>query len=177
MLRQLLLDIAHGVFPPADGDIRVLPPEGSLHGVLAFTAHSIVVTDLSPRLVLERLPSGDLADLELVVRQDLEEHPRVQRARRLRRDVSVYSDAKGRGLVTIRRGLAGRLELSFEVDDAHQRQGLGRRLVAAALCVAPAGEPVFAQVASGNAQSLRSLLAVGFRPIGSEVLFEPACDS
>jgi RimJ/RimL family protein N-acetyltransferase len=30
---------------------------------------------------------------------------------------------------------------------------------------------VFAQVAPGNAASLRAFLAAGFRPIGSEVLF------
>jgi RimJ/RimL family protein N-acetyltransferase len=35
----------------------------------------------------------------------------------------------------------------------------------------PKGDVVFAQVAPGNAASLRAFLAAGFRPIGSEVLF------
>jgi len=35
----------------------------------------------------------------------------------------------------------------------------------------PEGDVVFAQVAPGNAASLRAFLAAGFRPIGSEVLF------
>ena len=34
-------------------------------------------------------------------------HPRVARARRLRREVAVYADPAGRGLVTLGRGLAG----------------------------------------------------------------------
>jgi len=33
------------------------------------------------------------------------------------------------------------------------------------------GEPLFAQVAPGNAASLRAFLAAGFVPIGAEVLF------
>jgi hypothetical protein len=37
----------------------------------------------------------------------------------------------------------------------------------------PAGEPVFAAVAAGNARSLRAFLAVGFKPIGCEVVLLP----
>jgi RimJ/RimL family protein N-acetyltransferase len=37
----------------------------------------------------------------------------------------------------------------------------------------PADELVFAQVAPGNAASVRTFLACGFVPIGSEVLFRP----
>ncbi len=69
------------------------------------------------------------------------------------------------------RGLAGRREISFEVAPEHRGAGLGRRLVAAALALVPATEPVFAQASPGNAASLRALLASGFRPISSEVLF------
>jgi hypothetical protein len=36
---------------------------------------------------------------------------------------------------------------------------------------APDGVPLFAQVAPGNAASLRTVEAAGFRPIGAEVLF------
>jgi hypothetical protein len=38
----------------------------------------------------------------------------------------------------------------------------------------PPAEPVFAQVAPGNAGSLRAVLAAGYRPIGGEVLFARA---
>ncbi|NEC76087.1 GNAT family N-acetyltransferase, partial [Streptomyces rochei] len=45
-----------------------------------------------------------------------------------------------------------------------------RRLVAAARRLA-GGEPVWAQVAAGNARSLRAFQAAGYRPVGSEALF------
>lgn len=69
------------------------------------------------------------------------------------------------------RGLAGRMEISLEVDPAHRGQGLGRRAIASASALAPPDEPLFAQVSPGNVASLRSFLAAGFRPIGAEVLF------
>ena len=94
----------------------------------------------------------------------------MQRARRLRREVAVYADLEGRGLVTLGRGLAGRWELSVEVAPAHRGAGLGRRLIAAGWRLAPAGAPLFAQVAPGNAASLRAFLAAGFRPAGAEAL-------
>ena len=68
-------------------------------------------------------------------------------------------------------GLAGRWEMAYEVEPQHRGEGLGRRLAAAARLLVPAGEPVFAQVAPGNAASLRCCLAADFVPIGSEVLF------
>jgi hypothetical protein len=37
----------------------------------------------------------------------------------------------------------------------------------------PAGEQIFASCAPGNAQSLRALLAAGFRVIGAENLIRP----
>jgi hypothetical protein len=37
----------------------------------------------------------------------------------------------------------------------------------------PAGEQVWAQVAPGNAASVRAALAAGFRPVGAEVLLHP----
>jgi GNAT superfamily N-acetyltransferase len=100
---------------------------------------------------------------------DASEHGRVQRAQRYRSDVRVYT-ADG-GVLAIGRGLAGRLEVSIEVDPASRTRGLGRSLAAAALALAPPGEAVFAQVSPGNAASLRAFLAAGYRPIGSEVLF------
>lgn len=96
---------------------------------------------------------------------------RVIRAQRYRTDVSAYTDPEGAGVVVLGRGLAGRREVSFEVDDIARGGGLGRRLLLAIRALAPGDEVLFAQVAPGNAASLRSILAAGFTPIGSEVLF------
>ncbi len=45
------------------------------------------------------------------------------------------------------RGLCGRWEVGYEVEPEHRNAGRGRRLVAAARRLVPAGEPLFAQVA------------------------------
>jgi L-amino acid N-acyltransferase YncA len=82
--------------------------------------------------------------------------------------VRVYGDE--RGLVTLGRGLAGRTELSVEIDTEQQGQGHGRSLNRDALRVAIVGSPVFAALSPGNARSLRAFLAAGFRPIASEVI-------
>jgi hypothetical protein len=108
---------------------------------------------------------------QLPRRGDLDAHPRVRHARHLRRDVVVYGDE--RGLVTLACGLAGRRELSIEASPERQGSGAGRSLLEDALGLVPLGEPVFAAVAPGNARSLRAFLAVGFSPIGSEVLLYP----
>lgn len=75
------------------------------------------------------------------------------------------------GLLTLGRGLVGRLELSVELysADLHSR-GDGRRLIAAGLALVPDGRLVWAQVAPGNASSLRAFLSCGFAPIGAETL-------
>ena len=57
------------------------------------------------------------------------------------------------------------------VDPERRNRGLGRLLVAAARHLAPPGEQLFAQVAPGNAASLRAVAAAGFHPLGAEVLF------
>ena len=118
---------------------------------------------------------GAGADAVVPRRSDLEEHARVRRARALRRDVEVYGDE--RGLVTLGRGPAGRRELSVEVPAGSEGRGRGRSLLADALALVPAGEPVFAAVTPGNARSLRAFLACGFTPVGSEVLLRPDRDS
>ena len=117
------------------------------------------------------------AAVELCRRHDLDDHARVERAAHHRHDLAVYADreqGEPDGVVVVGRGLAGRWELAFEVATHAQGRGLGRRLAVAARAVAPPGEALFAQVAPGNARSLRALLAAGFRPIGSEVLFPAA---
>jgi hypothetical protein len=115
---------------------------------------------------------GPPAGTRLARRDDLAEHPRVRRARQLREQVTVYGDE--RGVVTLGCGLAGRRELSIEATTPDQRAG--RTLLADALTLVPAGEPVFAAVAPGNARSLRAFLAAGFTPIGGEVLIRPDPD-
>jgi GNAT superfamily N-acetyltransferase len=98
-------------------------------------------------------------------------HPRIERAVRYRENVRAFSDAGERGVLIVGQGLAGRWEVSLEVDESHRGAGLGRRLAAAARALVPQGEPLFAQVSPGNVSSLRAFLAAGYRPIGAEVLF------
>jgi GNAT superfamily N-acetyltransferase len=109
--------------------------------------------------------------LELRPGVDPDRHPRAARALRYRGGLEVWTDREGAGVLVVGRGLAGRRELSFEVDPAARNRGLGRLLVAAARHLTPPGEPLFAQVSPGNAASLRVVEAAGFRPIGAEVLF------
>jgi L-amino acid N-acyltransferase YncA len=66
------------------------------------------------------------------------------------------------------RGIGGRLEVSVEVDEAVRHRGLGRSLVRAARHLVT--EPLWAQVAPGNARSMRTFLAAGYRPVGAEAL-------
>ncbi|GAA3078313.1 GNAT family N-acetyltransferase [Kribbella aluminosa] len=100
--------------------------------------------------------------------QDLD-HPRVDRAWRYRDDVRVYVDAD-EGLVLTGRGLADRLECAIEVPPNARRQGHGRRLALAARALIPPDSAVWAQITPGNAASLRTFLAAGYKPVGSEAL-------
>jgi GNAT superfamily N-acetyltransferase len=109
--------------------------------------------------------------LELTPGIDLDRHERVAHALRYRNDLEVWTAQEGAGVLVLGRGLAGRREVAFEVDPARRNRGLGRSLAAAARHLTPPGEPLFAQVAPGNAASLRVVEAAGFRPIGAEVLF------
>ena len=118
----------------------------------------------------ERGVEGALPAREVAARG----HPRVDRARRWRRELRVF-EGEG-GMVVLGRGLAGRLELSVEVVADRRDRGLARRLVAGALRAAEPDEPVFAQVAAANAASLRALQPAGFAAVGAEVLFGPAED-
>jgi hypothetical protein len=196
------LGAAEGRFPPVDGGCTVLPPlPGGLACSVAFTGHALVATAHPADDVLARGANGfggsvapdflrwlagptgwiDVIDATLVARgtggpglpplPGAGDHPRVQHARSLRRDVRVYGDE--RGLVTLAVGLAGRTELGIEAEPEGQGRGWGRSLLRDALGLVPAGEPVFAGVAPGNARSLRAFLAVGFVPIGSEVTIRP----
>lgn len=120
--------------------------------------------------VLVARAHGRRRGLELTEVTD-SDHPRLARARLHRADVRAWVCPGG--LLVIGRGVAGRWEVAVEVEPALRGFGLGRGLFGAALGLLPEGEPVWAQVAPGNAASLRALLASGYRPVGAEVLLEP----
>jgi len=200
-LATVLVAAADGRFPPVDGAVEVLPPHHGTRAVVEFTGHSYVLTDLShdavvavgahgfggathPSVLLAvAAPDAHIGSLDVVLfargvgggflppRDDLRDHPRVDRAHRYRRDVAVHGDE--RGLVTLGRGLADRLELSVERFDGAPA-GVGRGLISEGLAIVPAGQLVWAQVSPGNAASLRAFLAAGFTPVGSEVLITGA---
>lgn len=96
-------------------------------------------------------------------------HPRIARASRLRRIESMWATDDG-SIVIIGRGLCDRWEVGYEIAPEARGNGQGRGLVAAARCLVPAGEPLWAQVAPGNAASMRSTFAAGFVPVAAEVL-------
>ncbi|MFF4119386.1 GNAT family N-acetyltransferase [Streptomyces sp. NPDC001714] len=94
------------------------------------------------------------------------DHSRVAYARARRDEVRAWTAAGG--VLTLGRGVAGRLEVSVEVDEEVRRRGLGRALVTAARQLAD--EPLWAQVAPGNARSVRAFQAAGYVPVGAEAL-------
>jgi GNAT superfamily N-acetyltransferase len=151
-------------------------PEGDLAapmspGFLGWLGERLGSHPGSVDVVLAAEGLGGTPPLELRAGVDPERHPRVARALRYRDALRSWTDPEGAGVLLLGRGLAGRLEVAFEVDPARRNRGLGRLLVAAARHLVPQGEPLFAQVAPGNAASLRVLAAAGFRPVGAEVLF------
>ncbi|MFJ5711135.1 MULTISPECIES: GNAT family N-acetyltransferase [unclassified Streptomyces] len=99
------------------------------------------------------------------------EHPRVARALKYRDDVRVWA-ADG-GVLVLGRGVAGRWEAAVEVDEAVRHRGLGRALATAARHLTPGGV-VWAQQSPGNARSVRTFQAAGYRPVASEALLTAA---
>lgn len=154
-------------------DVRPDAYGAALHpGVLATLARYPARIGVVDATLAGRGRGGGSA--ELVVRTDLDDHPRVVHARAIRDDVAVHGAPAGapdRGLVTLGTGLGGRREISIELF-GDQPPGTGRRLIDEALRLIPVEQPVFAAVAPGNARSLRAFLATGFAPIGSEVIIE-----
>jgi GNAT superfamily N-acetyltransferase len=151
-------------------------PEGDLGapmspGFLGWLGERLGSLPGSLDVVLAAEGVGGDPPLELLPVRGPGRHPRAARAARYRGDLQVWTDPEGAGVVVLGRGLAGRREVSFEVDPARRDRGLGRLLVAAARHLTPPSEVLFAQVAAGNAASLRVVGAAGFRPIGAEVLF------
>lgn len=110
-------------------------------------------------------------DPEVALDRVVLDHPRVARADRHRHGLRVYAPVGGGGVLVLGRGITNRWEIAFEVDRDARGRGLGRALARAALGLLPAGTPVWAQVAPGNAASLRAVVGAGYRPVGAEVLF------
>jgi hypothetical protein len=97
------------------------------------------------------------------------DHPRVARAHRFRTDIRAW--ATPAGVLIVGRGLGGRWEAAIEVHEYARGRGHGRALAESARHLVPEpGRHVWAQVAPGNASSLRAFLAAGYLPVGSEVL-------
>lgn len=105
----------------------------------------------------------------LTERHDLDDHPRVRRARELRSDVRVFGDRQS--VLVLGRGIAGYLEAAFEVDPALRGHGVGRNLLLQARRLAD--EPVVVAVSPGNAASSHAALAAGYRPVGAVQLYRP----
>jgi len=96
------------------------------------------------------------------------EHPRVLRSLGYRSDVHMWTTPGA--ILVLGRGVARRWEVAVEVAESARGRGLGRLLAAAARGLVPPGEPLWAQIAPGNAASVRAFLAAGFRPVGAEAL-------
>jgi hypothetical protein len=197
-LLTMLHAAAEGRFPPSDGEVEIVPPYADhLTAVIGFTGHAVIAGRVSaqdardhgadgfggvyaPRVLtwlcgedgragvldvmLVRRSAGGPAQLAEQARYA--SHDRVIYARTQRRSVRVFGDH--RGLVTLAEGVAGRCELSIEAISPGQ--GDGRTLLADAFTLVPADRWVFAAVSPGNARSLRAFLALGFEPIGSELI-------
>lgn len=207
-LHAALIAAANGRYVPTDGLAEVcLPEAGGQHAVVEFTAHAFVLTDRDASEVIDRGadglggasapdlllwlagPGGSIGSHDVVLvsegtgggslaeRTDLNDHPRVVRSRAHRRDVRVFGDKTG--LVTLGTGLVGRTEISVELaSEEVQNRGSGSRLIKEGRALVPLGELIWAQVAPGNAASLRVFLRAGFVPIGSErLLTRPESDT
>lgn len=200
-LLDVLTRAARGEFPPVDGAVTLLEElSGGNRAIVAFTGHAYIAADLvrgdledlaldgfgaamSPEVMLRVADGGEVgvndvilaargtgAGMTVPVTSMWDDHARVRHARHLRDDVQVFGDR--RGFVTVGSGLAGRREVSIEIAETDHSAGLGRQLVSETLGAVSPDDHLFAAVAPGNARSLRSFLAAGFRPLGSEVIID-----
>jgi GNAT superfamily N-acetyltransferase len=133
-----------------------------------FLAAFIERTGRTAETIDAMLVGGPLPGEPPVALREIEDgaHPRIVYARGRRDDVRAWTTDGG--VLVTGRGIGGRLEVSVEVDAAVRHRGLGRSLVRAARHVVT--EPLWAQVAPGNARSMRTFLAAGYRPVGAEAL-------
>lgn len=135
------------------------------HFLSALTARSGRRMNTIDLLTVAKALPGE-PEIELREIED-PEHPRVARALEYRDEVRVWS-ADG-GVVILGRGVAGRWETAIEVAEKARGRGLGERLARAARHLVP-DAVVWAQQSPGNARSVRTFQAAGYRPVGSEAL-------
>ncbi len=160
-------DLVRSQLDPADDAAPMRAP------FLTWYGEQLGARPGSLRVVMVAKGNGEGAP-QLERRDDMYQHTRVAAALVHRENVELYSDKYGQSVLVLGEGLAGRRELSVRVPTSQQRAGTGRRLVEGALGLTPRGEPLFAQVAAGNAASLRAFYNAGFRPVGAEVLYPKA---
>ena len=202
-LAEVLAEAAGGRPPAPDTGPTIIRQAAQRDaGVIAFTAHNVIFTDLEPDWILAHLDQDDLSaplnppfltalerktaqrvnniDLLTLARPlngspPLEltktntDHPRLKTAQQYRDDIHTWTCPGG--LVVLGRGVAGRWEVAIEVAQDHRGRGLGRALARAARHLTT--EPLWAQIAPGNAASVRAFLAAGYTPIGAEALLVP----
>jgi hypothetical protein len=152
-LLPIYLRAARGEFPQADGQAIFLP---SLHpeqaAIVSFTARAYIATSHPP---------DDFADLEL------DGFGSAIGPRFLTRLAGATGHIFMTDMTLVGRGRGGgSLPLRDDLED-HIRVRYARTLREP-----PAGEPLFAAVSPGNARSVRAFLAMGFVPIGSEVIID-----
>ena len=123
-------------------------------------------------LVLASPASGGSSDLVPIPSDSVADHPRVARALQRRAGVEVLKTPERDHFAIFGRGLAGRLELSIEIEPDRRGQGHSRQLIEHAVRTRSVGQTVFAQVSPGNVASLRAFLAAGFLPVCAEVIFD-----
>jgi GNAT superfamily N-acetyltransferase len=156
---------------PADW-VAARLPDGDLSAPMNPPFLTEICAELGRRvnnidMLLIAAPAPGPPQLPLAVVDDLE-HIRVRRARRYREAVTVWTTPGG--VLVLGRGLAGRWEAAIEVDESARDRGLGRALAAAARHLVPGDRAVWAQIAPGNAASVRAFLAAGYAPVGAEAL-------
>lgn len=150
-----------GQIPPGDLSAPLCPPFlSALEARLARRVNNIDLISVA-RGLTGAPPVGLVEDRR-------SEHPRVRRALRYRDGVRMWTAAGG--IVVLGRGLAGRWEVAVEVEPTHRGRGLGRELARSARHLVPDGAYLWAQIAPGNAASVRAFLAAGFLPVGAEAL-------
>jgi hypothetical protein len=83
-----------------------------------------------------------------------------------------YEGISTHGRIDLGRGPGGRIDLFVQVDSSRHNDGSASRdLLATAKTLIPPGERVFATAPVHDIRALRTMLAGGFTPICTEVLF------
>ena len=140
------------------GDLAAPLSPAFLHALCRRTGRQMHTIDM----LCTATPCPGPPPLALTAEPD-RSHPRIARAVRYRDEVQAWRTDGG--VVLLGRGIAGRCEVSVEVDPGHRGHGLGRALAAAARHLVPPGTPLWAQISPANAASVRAFLAAGFTPV------------